>query len=90
MPDLPTIDEAGVKGYEVVGWNVLFAPRNTPKDILARLNTEINEGLPRVAEKLTSLGSEVAGGTPEQFAELIRKETIKWGDVVKAANIKAD
>jgi tripartite-type tricarboxylate transporter receptor subunit TctC len=89
-PDLPTVAEAGVPGYEVTGWGGLIVPGGTPKSIVARLNTEINEALPHVAEKLTSLGSEVAGGTPEQFAELIRKETIKWSDVVKRAGIKID
>jgi len=89
-PDLPTVAEAGVQGYEVTGWGGLIVPGATPKSIVARLNTEINEALPHVVEKLTSLGSEVAGGTPEQFAELIRKETIKWADVVKRAGIKID
>jgi tripartite-type tricarboxylate transporter receptor subunit TctC len=88
--DLPTAAEAGVPGYEVTGWGGLIVPGATPKFILARLNTEINEALPHVTEKLTSLGSEVAGGTPEQFAEFIRKETIKWGDVVRRAGIKID
>ena len=82
--------EAGVPGYEVTGWGGLIVPGATPKSIVARLNTEINAALPHVTEKLTSLGSEVAGGTPEQFAEFIRKETIKWGDVVKRAGIKID
>ncbi|HUP96076.1 MAG TPA: tripartite tricarboxylate transporter substrate binding protein [Burkholderiales bacterium] len=89
-PDLPTVAEAGVPDYEVTGWGGLIVPGGTPKAIVARLNTEINEALPHVAEKLTSLGSEVAGGTPEQFAQLIRKETLKWADVVKRAGIKID
>jgi tripartite-type tricarboxylate transporter receptor subunit TctC len=88
--DLPTVAEAGVPGYEVTGWGGLIVPGGTPKSIVARLNTEINRTLPHVADKLTALGSEVAGGTPEQFAALIRKETIKWSEVVKRAGIKID
>ena len=91
-PDLPTVAEAGVPGFEVTGWGGLIVPGGTPKSIVGRLNTEFNEALalPHLREKLTSLGSEVASGTPEQFAQLIRKETIKWGDVVKRAGIKID
>ena len=91
-PDLPTVAEAGVPGFEVTGWGGLIVPGGTPKSIVGQLNTEFNEALalPHLREKLTSLGSEVASGTPEQFAELIRKETIKWGDVVKRAGIKID
>ena len=88
--DLPTIAEAGVPGYAVTGWGGLIVPGGTPKTIVARLNSEVNQALPHVFDKLTALGSEVAGGTPEQFAELIRKETIKWADVVKRAGIKID
>ena len=90
--ELPTVAEAGVPGFEVTGWGGLIVPAGTPKSIVLRLNAELNEALalPQLTEKLTSLGSEVAGGTPEQFAELIRKETIKWGDVVKRAGIKID
>jgi len=90
--DLPTVAEAGVPGYEVTGWGGLIVPPGTPRTIITRLNAEGNEAiaLPQVAEKLTALGSEVAGGTPEQFAELIRKETIKWADVVRRAGIRID
>jgi tripartite-type tricarboxylate transporter receptor subunit TctC len=91
-PELPTVAEAGVPGYEVTGWGGFIAPGGTPKAIVARLNAEANQALalPSVTEKLTSLGSEVAGGTPEQFADLIRKETVKWADVVKRAGIRID
>jgi tripartite-type tricarboxylate transporter receptor subunit TctC len=91
-PELPTVAEAGVPGFEVTGWGGLIVPAGTPKSIVVRLNAELNEALalPHLTERLTSLGSEVAGGTPEQFAELIRKETNKWGDVVKRAGIKID
>jgi tripartite-type tricarboxylate transporter receptor subunit TctC len=90
--DLPTVAEAGVPGFEVTGWGGLIVPGGTPNSIVVRLNAELNEALalPHLTEKLTSLGSEVAGGTPEQFAELIRKETIRWGDVVKRAGITTD
>ena len=90
--ELPTVAESGVPGYDVMGWGGLIVPGATPKSITARLNRESNEALalPQIAEKLTALGSEVAGGTPQQFTELIRNETIKWRDVVKRAGIKID
>jgi tripartite-type tricarboxylate transporter receptor subunit TctC len=84
--------KAGVPGFEVTGWGGLIVPAGTPKSIVGRLNTELNQALalPQLREKLVSLGSEVAGGTPEQFAALIRKETTKWDEVVKRAGIKID
>jgi tripartite-type tricarboxylate transporter receptor subunit TctC len=90
--ELPTVAESGVPGYEVMGWGGLIVPGATPKSIAARLNRESNEALalPQISEKLTALGSEVGGGTPERFAELIRSETVKWRNVVKRAGIKID
>ena len=90
--ELPTFAEAGVVGFEVTAWGGVIVPGGTPKAIVARLNAEVNKALaqPRVRERLTSLGSEVVGGTPEQFAEHIQKETAKWAGVVKRAGVKID
>ena len=93
FPDLPTVGEAGVTGFEVVAWSGLIVPAGTPKPIVNRLNIAVNQalGLSSVREKMSLLGVEpVLGGTPEQFAELIRRETAKWANVVKRAGVKAD
>lgn len=92
FPELPTVSEAGLSGFEVVAWAGIIAPAKTPKAIVDRLNSEVNKALasPAVGGKLTALGYEVVGGTPEQFAEHIRKEAAKWSDVVKRAGVKAD
>jgi tripartite-type tricarboxylate transporter receptor subunit TctC len=90
--ELPTVAEAGVPGFEVVAWDGAIAPARVPKTVVARLNAEMNKALALafVREKLAGLGVEVVGGTPEQFAGHIRKEAIKWADVVKRAGVKVD
>ncbi len=91
-PDIPTIAESGVPGYEVDSWFGILAPAGTPAHIIARLNTEIVKILqmPDVNERLAEQGAQPVGGTPQQFAEHIRKETAKWARVVKASGAKAD
>lgn len=90
VPDLPTIAESGVPGYEAAFTPGYLAPAGVPREILVRLNAEINKALqsPAVVEKFIANGATIGGGTPEQFAELIRVETAKWGKVIKAAGIK--
>jgi len=90
--ELPTMAEAGLPGFDVSAWAGMLVPAGTPKAIVMRLNAEVNKALvaPGVADKLPELGLIVAGGTPEQFVEHIRKESIRWADVVKRANVKAD
>jgi tripartite-type tricarboxylate transporter receptor subunit TctC len=92
FPDLPTVSEAGVPGFEVVSWAGVVAPARTPPAVVAKLNTEINQALaePALREKLIALGYEVVGGTPAQFASHIRKESAKWADVVRRAGVKID
>lgn len=92
FPDLPTVAEAGMPGFEVVAWAGTIAPAGVPKAILSRLNAETNTALALASgrEKLAGLGVEVGGGTSEKFAEHIRKETAKWADVVKRAGLKID
>ncbi|OGA55419.1 MAG: hypothetical protein A3F74_19375 [Betaproteobacteria bacterium RIFCSPLOWO2_12_FULL_62_58] len=92
FPELPTVSEAGVPGFEVVAWAGVIAPAKTPKAIVTRLNAEINKALasPAVGEKLTALGYELVGGTPEQFAEHVKKEVSKWADVIKRSGAKLD
>jgi tripartite-type tricarboxylate transporter receptor subunit TctC len=92
VPELPTLDEAGLKGYEIVGWNGLFVPAGTPRPIVARLHAETVRllALPDVKERLAAMGAEGVGNTPEQFAAFIRTEIQKWARVVRDAGLKAE
>ena len=91
MPALPTIAEAGVPRYEVTAWVGVLAPAATPREIVARLNAELNKvlQLPEIARTWADHGAEIGGGSPERFAEHIRAELAKWGKVVREANIRA-
>ena len=92
FPDLPTIAEAGVPGYDATTWTGIVAPAGVPKAIVAKLNAEINTALatPSLKEKLTGIGSEPVIGTPAQFGEFIRKENAKWAEVIKRSGAKLD
>jgi tripartite-type tricarboxylate transporter receptor subunit TctC len=92
LPDLPTIAEAGVPGYEASSWFGLGAPKGTPPEIVERLNGEINAGLAdaQVKARLANVGGTVLPGTPADFRKVVTDETEKWGGVVRAANIKAE
>jgi tripartite-type tricarboxylate transporter receptor subunit TctC len=91
-PELPTLAEQGVTGYEATGWFGIAAPAKVPTDIIAKLNTEIDAIIrtPEMRERLVSIGSDVVGGPPERFREFIQSEAQKWGRVIREANIKAD
>jgi tripartite-type tricarboxylate transporter receptor subunit TctC len=91
-PDIPTIAEAGVPGYESLQWYGLLAPAGTPKEILARLHKESVAALrsPDVVARLASDGAEVVAGSSEEFGAFLRAETQKWANVVKAAGIKPE
>ena len=92
LPNVPTIAESGVAGYEAAGWNALLAPRATPHDIIAKVNGAVVESLnaPRVREILVSSGAEAAAGAPEALARFIEREVAKWGKVVRTAGIKPE
>jgi len=92
IPELPTISEAGVLGFEITTWSGVIVPAGVPNAIVAKLNTEINKALAstRVKELLAGNGYELVGGTPEQFAEFVKKEIAKWADVVKRTGAKVD
>jgi tripartite-type tricarboxylate transporter receptor subunit TctC len=89
-PDVPTFEEAGVPGYEAVGWFGSVAPAGTPREIIQRLNqgTRNALALPDVRQRAIDSGTEPLTTTPEEFAAYIREETKKWGEVVRAAGIK--
>jgi len=92
LPEVPTIAEAGVPGYEAMTWNGIVAPAGMPRAMIDRLNTELNRALaePGLQQKLAAIGAEPAGGTPEEFAKFIRSEYAKWGDVVRRSGAKMD
>ena len=92
LPNVPTIAEAGVPGYEATSWFGMFAPAKTPAPVVAKLNAALVKVLadPDVKKKLAEQGAEPYSEKPEQFAEFIRKETVKWGEVVKAAGATVD
>ena len=92
LPDLPTVAESGVPGYEVTSWNGILAPAGTPREIVARLNGELNKiiAAPDMKSRMIDNGFEPVGGTPEKFAEKIRAEIAKWAPVVKTAGVKVD
>jgi tripartite-type tricarboxylate transporter receptor subunit TctC len=92
FPELPTIAEAGVPGYEAGTWTGVIAPAGLPRPILDRLNAAVNAAIrsPTFRERFAMIGDEPAGGTPEEFGELIRKDSAKWAEVVKRSGAKID
>jgi tripartite-type tricarboxylate transporter receptor subunit TctC len=92
FPDLPTVAEAGVPGYEASTWSGVIGPAGLPKDVLARLNTAINRAIatPAFVARFGAIGDEPAGGSPEEFAETIRKDSAKWADVIKRSGAKLE
>ena len=90
VPDVPTVAEAGVPGYDSGAWFGLVAPAHTPKDIVNKLSRETARilKLPDVSARLSELGAEPVGGTPEQFAAHIKAEIAKWAKVIKDANVE--
>ena len=89
LPDVPSIAEAGVPGYEAVQWSGIFAPTGTPAEIVGKLNRQINEilTLPDVRERLAKLGVDPAGGTSQQFVAFTAAEVRKWAKVIALAGI---
>ena len=92
LPDLPTLDESGLKGYQIVGWNGLFVPAGTPSAIINKLHTEVVKALalPDVKERLATMGADGVGDTPQHFTAFIKAEIPKWAKVVKDAGLKVE
>ena len=92
LPEVPTVAEAGVPGYESLSWSGIAVPAGAPREVVARLNREINAILAQaeMRHKLAEMGAEAVGGSPEAFADHVRRERDKWGGVVRAAGIVAN
>lgn len=92
VPDIPTVAESGLPGFEVIGWWGMLAPSETPRPVVNLLNQKIRAALDiaEVRRNLIDQGMDPAGGTPEQFAALIKSDMDKWGDIGKRLGIKLD
>jgi tripartite-type tricarboxylate transporter receptor subunit TctC len=92
LPDLPTIQEAGLPGYEMVNWWGIIGPHDMPPELVKKLNLAIGETLkdPDARDKLSKLGFVLTGSTPEEFATYLQKENEKWAEVIKSQGLKAD
>lgn len=92
FPDVPTVAEAGIPGYETYTWNALFAPANTPQPVVARLNEAANKALkdPAVVERMKEFSATIVGSTPEELQAHVKAELAKWTPVVRDANVQMD
>lgn len=92
LPELPTIAESGLPGYEAYSWAGLLAPAGTPREIVAKISADLQRVMtqPEVKQRLNEAGAEANPTSPERFGQILRAEIDKWAKVVKAADIKAD
>jgi tripartite-type tricarboxylate transporter receptor subunit TctC len=90
MPQVPTLDEAGVPGYELAGWFGLLAPAKTPHRIIERLSSEVHKALadPKLKDRLTEQGLDVLGSSPQEMVAVMANDTKKWSDVIAATGAK--
>jgi tripartite-type tricarboxylate transporter receptor subunit TctC len=92
MPEIPTIAEAGLPGYELGSWYGMFAPANTPRAIVGQLHAEIVKAIgdPSLKQQFSALSAEAVGSTPEEFRAVLQKDLVKWAKVAREANVKAE
>jgi tripartite-type tricarboxylate transporter receptor subunit TctC len=92
LPEVPTVAEAGLPNFEVTTWYGILAPAGTPRTIVTRLNAELVKTMhaPELKERLAAMATDPATSTPEEFADYIKREIVKWGEVVRQAGLKAD
>jgi tripartite-type tricarboxylate transporter receptor subunit TctC len=92
LPDLPTVSEAGVPGYEASAWFTIAAPAKTPREIIEKVNASVNKYMsePETIARMRKLGAEPVGGSPEDMGKLLADETVKWKKVIDFAGLKAD
>jgi tripartite-type tricarboxylate transporter receptor subunit TctC len=90
-PDIPTVSET-IPGFEATGWFAIYVPAKTPKEIILKLNQEVNRILemPDVKKRYADLGADVVGGSPEKLREQVQKESIKWSELIRVNGIKAE
>jgi tripartite-type tricarboxylate transporter receptor subunit TctC len=92
LPDVPTVDESGLPGYELTNWFGLFVPAATPRELVTRVNADVVKVLQQkeIRDRLADMGADVIGDSPQHFVEFIATETAKWGNVIKEGNIRAE
>ena len=92
IPDVPTVAESGLPGFEIVGWFGMFAPAGTPRPIIMRLNAEINETmqLPETRKQFATHGLVPGGGTPEELGAFLKAELAKWGALIKQIGLEQE
>ena len=92
MPNTPTIAESGFPGFDATSWFALFAPKGTPREVVAKLNEEVKKALatPELQKRFADLGGEIKPMSPEELGAYVKGETEKWAKVVKGANIKLE
>jgi tripartite-type tricarboxylate transporter receptor subunit TctC len=85
LPDVPTLEELGIKGYDKSGWHALFAPKGTPNEIIQRINFWLNRALASndMKSKLAAIGAEAEGGSPEKLTDRMRTELKEWAEVIR-------
>jgi tripartite-type tricarboxylate transporter receptor subunit TctC len=91
-PDIPTMIEAGLPNFEISAWYMMFAPKKTPKDVIAKLNAALNAAIsdPEVVKRMSAQGVAFVGGTPEQAETFLQSEVTRWGEVIRTSGIKAE
>lgn len=89
LPDIQTVAESGLPGFDAVGWFGLFAPAATPPEVVARISSDVNKvlSMPEIRSQIMALGSDVAGGNPEAFASFLREDQAKWAKLIKEQGI---
>ena len=92
VPEVPTLDEAGLKGYDIVGWNGFFVPAGTAHVIVSKLHAETLKALalPDIKDRLSGMGAEGVGNTPAEFAAFFKAEIAKWAQVVRSAGLRVE
>jgi len=92
MPDIPTISESGLKGFELGSWSAMFAPAATPPEIVRRLQREVAAAVAdrNLREQFAALGAEPVGGTPEELASVLKHDIVKWAKIARQANVQAE
>ena len=92
FPDMPTMAESGLQGFDISVWHGMVAPAGLPRPLLDRINAAVNRAIaaPSFKTRMADMGNESAGGTPEAFAALIKRDSDRWGEVIRKAGIKAN